>query len=154
MPLYEKLGALTELIRRSHSQRGSVAAAFLPCRALRATTRPWPSHSQHVGDDTNTPHVRGEGNKVVVHHFRSQELRSPEIHFQLLTGFVPVPGIEPRVRSWGAQVTRGRARQGFWERGSRAEPSAQQPGQHWGDLRGIFITVPLPEQSQEEQQGH
>lgn len=61
---------------------GSVAAALL--------------HSQHVGDDPHAPHVRGEGNKVIVHHFGSQEFWSAKIHLQLLTGFVPAPGKEPQ----------------------------------------------------------
>lgn len=104
---------------------GSVAAAFLPWRALGGSTGALAGDSQHVGDDSHAPHVRGEGNKVVVHHFGSQELRSPKIHLQLLTGFVPVQGKEPRVRSWGAPLTKGRARQGFWECGRGAEPSTR-----------------------------
>lgn len=131
---------------------GSVAPAFLPCRALGGSTGALAGHSQHVGDDPHAPHVRGEGNKVVVHHFGSQELRSPKIHLQLLTGFVPVQGKKPRVRSWGAHLTKERPRQGFlgeWQR-SRAECQGST-----GVTSGEYsIIMPLPEQSQEEEQGH
>lgn len=44
---------------------------------------------QHVGDDAHTPHVSGEGDKIVVHNFRGEEFRSSKVHLQLLSGFVP-----------------------------------------------------------------
>ena len=46
-------------------------------------------HSQHVGDDAHTPHVRGERDKLIVDDLRGQELRSPEVHLQLLPRLVP-----------------------------------------------------------------
>lgn len=133
---------------------GSVAAAFLPCRALGGSTGALAGHSQHVGDDPHTPHVRGEGNKVIVHHFGSQELRSPKIHLQLFTGFVPVAEKEPRVRSWGAPLTKARAREAL---GSMAGEQGRVPssqGSTVGTSGEYSIIIPLPEQSQEEEQGH
>lgn len=144
VPLYGKLGVLAEFLRIGHSQRGP--GVLQP--GLQG-----PGHSQHVCDHTHAPHVRGEGHEVVVHHFGSQELRSPKIHLQLLTGFVPAPGEEPRVRSWES-FPQGRARHSFWERGRGAELSAGSQGSSGVASGEYSIIVPLPEQSQEEEQGH
>lgn len=44
---------------------------------------------QHVGNDPDTPHVGGEGDKVIVHNFGGEEFGRPEVDLQLLSGFVP-----------------------------------------------------------------
>lgn len=79
----------------------SVVAAFLLCRypphseLLQSLWcyhhKPSQGYSQHIRDDAYTPHVRWEGNKVIVHHFRSQELWSSKINLQFLTRFIPLP---------------------------------------------------------------
>ena len=43
---------------------------------------------QHVGDDAEAPHVSVERHKVVVDDFRSEKLRSAEIHTQFLPWFI------------------------------------------------------------------
>ena len=48
------------------------------------------THSQHVSDDSNTPHVCREGDKVVVDHFWCQELRRAKVDLQFLPG--PISG--------------------------------------------------------------
>lgn len=49
-------------------------------------------YSQHVGNDTEAPHVRVEGHKIVVDDLRSEKLGSAKIHPQFLPGFIPVAG--------------------------------------------------------------
>lgn len=68
---------------------------------------PSQGYSQHIRDDAYTPHVRWEGNKVIVHHFRSQELWSSKINLQFLTRFVPLPERETSLlrAGWGTHLT-------------------------------------------------
>lgn len=46
------------------------------------------SVSQHVGDDSHTPHVRRERDKLIIDDFWGQELRSTKVHLQLLPRLV------------------------------------------------------------------
>lgn len=69
-----------------------------------------PGHSQHVGNDSHTPHVRREGHKFIVDHFRGQELWSAEVHLQLLPRLVP--GEEKVQRTMGVSPER---RCGGWD---------------------------------------
>lgn len=44
---------------------------------------------QHVCDNSKSPHICREGNKVKVDHLWCQELRCPERNSELLSWFVP-----------------------------------------------------------------
>lgn len=130
-PLHERLFGffLTEGMRRSPSQRGWAVATFLLCAPRSCRHRP-PGYSQHVGDDAHTPHVCWEGDKVIVHHFRSQELWSSKVNLQLLPRFVPVPDRDGR-QCWERSTAQCCARQGT------AEPAQQTRLGNQGSVRGF-----------------
>lgn len=46
-------------------------------------------YSQHVRDDSYTPHVCGKGDKIVIDHFRGQEFWCAEVNLELLPWSVP-----------------------------------------------------------------
>lgn len=50
------------------------------------------AYSQHVGNDSQAPHVCVERHKVVVDYLRSKKLGSAEIHSQLLPWFISTWG--------------------------------------------------------------
>lgn len=54
------------------------------------------ANSQHVGNDSHTPHVCGKRDKVVVHNFRGKELWSTKVHFQFFPWLIPRPWIKER----------------------------------------------------------
>lgn len=110
-------------MRRSPSQRGWVVATFL-LHVPRLWHHHPPGYSQHVGDDANTPHVCWEGDKVVVHHFRSQELWSSKVNLQLLPRFVPVPDRDGR-QCWEHNAAQRCAHQGTAKPAQQTHPGDQ-----------------------------
>lgn len=55
---------------------------------------------QHVGDDTEAPHVCVERHKVVVDHFRGEKLGSAKIHSQLLPWLISIWGYDWNLYHW------------------------------------------------------
>lgn len=58
-------------------------------KICRSALLPIVAYSQHVCDDTNTPHVCRKWHKVIVDNFWCQELWGSKVDLQLFSGSVP-----------------------------------------------------------------
>lgn len=85
---------LIVVVAKERAETTQTGGGGIRLLAVIVQRRPWDVrvYWQHVSNDAEAPHVRVEGDKVVVDDLRGKKLWSAKIHPQFLSGFIPVAG--------------------------------------------------------------